>query len=269
MAPEKEMSFLAHLEELRWHLVRSVSAIFIVAIAVFVFKEFIFTHVIFAHKKPDFITYETFCNVFTSLGMETDFCNITFPDKLQSIRPMSQLMNALWSSLIIGFIVSFPYILWEFWRFIAPGLHPNEVKKSRGFIFTSSFLFFVGAIFSYFVIIPISVYFFFEFQISTEVQNQFTLGSYISLVTSTLIGVALMFELPVIVYFLSKIGLVTPMFLRRYRKHALVIVLILSAIITPPDVASQVIVSIPILILYEISIMVSNRIYKKQQKNAV
>lgn len=269
MAQEKEMSFLSHLEELRWHLVRSVVAIFVVAIAIFVFKELIFTHVIFAHKKPDFVTYQTFCKLFQSINIETDFCNITFPDKLQSIRPMSQLMNALWSSLIIGFIMSFPYILWEFWRFIAPGLHPKEVKKSRGFIFTSSFLFFIGALFSYYVIIPISVFFFFEFQISPEVQNQFTLGSYISLVTSTLIGVALMFELPVIIYFLSKIGLITPNFLKRYRKHALVMVLILSAIITPPDIASQVIVSIPILILYEISILVSKRVYKKQQKNAI
>ena len=264
---KKEMSFLAHLEELRWHLVRSALAILVIAMVVFIFREFIFTYVIFAHKKPDFITYQTFCKAFTGLGMETDFCNITFPSKLQSIRPMSQLMNALWSSLTIGFIISFPYILWEFWRFIAPGLNPNEVKKSKGFIFTSSLLFFIGAIFSYVVIIPISVYFFFGFQISSEVQNQFTLGSYISLVTSTLIGVALMFELPVIVYFLSKIGLVTPSFLKRYRKHALVIVLILSAIITPPDIASQVIVSIPILILYEISIIVSRKVDKKQQKS--
>lgn len=266
MAQEKEMSFLAHLEELRWHLIRSVSAIFIVAIVVFVYKDFVFTNLIFAHKQPDFITYQTFCKLFTNLGIETDFCNIVFPEELQSIRPMSQLMSTLWSSLIIGFIVSFPYVLWEFWRFIAPGLHPDERKRSRGFIFTSSSLFFIGASFSFFVIIPISVFFFFTYGVP-GVKNEWTLDSYISLVTSTLIGVALMFELPVIVYFLSKIGLITPDWLKRYRKHALVIVLILSAIITPPDIASQVIVSIPILILYEISIIVSKRVYKKQQKN--
>lgn len=267
MTQEKEMSFLAHLEELRWHLVRSVSAIFIVAIVVFFYKDFVFENIIFAHKQSDFVTYQTFCKAFTSLGVETDFCNIIFPQELQSIRPMSQLMSTIWASLIIGLIVSFPYILWEFWRFIAPGLHGSERKKSRGFIFTSSSLFFTGALFSYFVIIPISVFFFFTYGVP-GVKNEWTLDSYISLVTSTLIGVALMFELPVIVYFLSKIGLITPMWLKRYRKHALVLVLILSAIITPPDIASQVIVSIPILILYEISIIISNRIYKKQMKNA-
>lgn len=265
MTQEKEMSFLAHLEELRWHLVRSTIAIFIVAILAFVFREFIFENIILAHKDGDFVTYKGFCNMFSAIGIETDFCTISFPAELQSIKMMSQLMNALWASIVIGIIVAFPYVLWEFWRFIAPGLHETEVKKSRGFIFVSSLLFFLGALFSFFVIIPISVFFFFNFQVAETVTNQFTLGSYISLVTNTMLGVSIMFELPVIIYFLSKIGLVTPMFLKRYRKHALVVVLILSAIITPPDIASQVIVSIPILILYEISIVVSKRIYKKQQ----
>jgi sec-independent protein translocase protein TatC len=269
MAQEKEMSFLAHLEELRWHLVRSAIAILIVAVGVFVFMETIFDQFILAHLKGDFITYRAFCKAFSSVGIETDFCTIAFPDTLQSIKMMSQLMNAIWTSVVLGIIVSFPYILWEFWRFIAPGLHTTEIKKSRGFIFVSSFLFFLGALFSFFVIIPISVFFFFNFQVSDAVNNQFTLGSYISLFTNTMLGVSIMFELPVIIYFLSKIGLITPMFLKRYRKHALVLVLILSAIITPPDIASQVIVSIPILILYEISITVSKRIYKKQQKNAI
>jgi sec-independent protein translocase protein TatC len=269
MAEEKEMSFLAHLEELRWHLVRSAIAILIVAVGIFSFMEFVFDNFILAHLQSDFITYRAFCKAFTSIGIETDFCSITFPDQLQSIKLMSQLMNALWTSLVLGFIVSFPYILWEFWRFVAPGLHSTEIKRSRGFIFISSVLFFIGALFSYFVIIPISVFFFFDFQVSDAVTNQFTLGSYISLFTNTMLGVSIMFELPVIIYFLSKIGLITPMFLKRYRKHALVLVLILSAIITPPDIASQVIVSIPILILYEISIIVSKRIYKKQQKNAI
>lgn len=263
------MSFLAHLEELRWHLVRSAIAILIVATGVFVFMEFIFDNFILAHLNGDFVTYRFFCQAFSSIGIETDFCTITFPDNLQSIKLMSQLMNAIWTAVVLGFIISFPYILWEFWRFVAPGLHEKEIKRSRGFLFVSSFLFFVGSLFSFFVIIPISVFFFFGFQVSDAVVNQFTLGSYISLFTNTMLGVSIMFELPVIIYFLSKIGLITPMFLKKYRKHALVLVLVLSAIITPPDVASQVIVSIPILILYEISIMVSKRIYKKQQKNAL
>jgi len=267
-AQQKEMSFLNHLEELRWHLVRGFGAIFIVAIVLFVFQTEVYEQFLFAHKNPNFITYQVFCDVFTSIGIDSSFCNLEFPDKLQSLAPTQQLMNSIWTSLILGIIVTFPYLLWEIWRFIAPGLHPKEVKKSRGFIFIASLLFFIGVLFSYFVILPMSIYFFYNYQITDMIQNNFKLEAYIGLVTNTLLGVSAVFELPVIIYFLSKIGLITPEFLKKYRKHALVVVLVLSAIITPPDVASQIIVSIPILILYEISIYVSRMVIKKQQKNA-
>ncbi len=269
MATKKnEMSFLGHLEELRWHLVRAFSAIVIVAIVLFVFQTEVYENFLFAHKNPDFITYRWFCDLFTFLGIDSNFCTLTFPDKLQSLALTQQLMNSIWTSLILGLIITFPYVLWEIWRFIAPGLHENEIKKSRGFIFTASFLFFLGVCFSFFVIVPMSVYFFYNYQITDMIQNNFKMESYISLVTNTLLGIALIFELPVIIYFLSKIGLVTPQFLKKYRKHALVLVLILSAIITPPDVASQIIVSIPVLVLYEVSIYISKIVIKKQEKNA-
>jgi len=261
---EKEMSFLDHLEELRWHLIRSFLSIVIVAILVGININFVFDNILLAHLKPNFPTYQFFCDAFALIGFESSFCNIALDQTLQSVNPTQQLMTAIWSSLILGFVVAFPYVIWEIWRFIAPGLHENERKKSRGFIFTTSFLFFLGVIFSYFVIIPLSVYFFYNFQISDKVENIFKIDAYISLVNNTLIGVALFFELPVIIYFLSKIGLITPEFLKRYRKHALVLVLILSAIITPPDVASQVIVAVPIMILYEIGISVSRIVIKKQ-----
>ena len=177
-------------------------------------------------------------------------------------------MNSIWSSLILGVILSFPYLLWEIWRFVSPGLTKNEIKRSRGFIFLASFLFFIGVLFSFYIIAPISIHFLYNYQITDAIQNSFTLESHIGLVTNMLLGVSILFELPVLIYFLTKIGLVTPDFLRKYRKHALVVVLILAAIITPPDIASQVIVAIPILILYEISIKVSRRVIKKQQKNA-
>lgn len=263
---EKEMSFLDHLEELRWHLVRSFAAIFIIAILVFININFIFDTVLLAHLKPDFATYKFFCKVFTSIGIDSSFCNINFSQTLQSVNPTQQLMTAVWSALILGFVVAFPYVLWEIWRFIAPGLHSSERKKSRGFISITSFLFFLGVLFSYFVIIPMSVYFFYNFQISDKVENIFKIDAYINLVTNTLVGVAVFFELPVIIYFLSKVGLLTPAFLRKYRKHALVLVLILSAIITPPDIASQIIVSVPIMILYEVGIYVSNFVLKRQEK---
>ncbi|PQJ77812.1 twin-arginine translocase subunit TatC [Polaribacter porphyrae] len=266
---QKEMSFLGHLEELRWHLVRSAAAIFILAIVFFIFAQQVYDYFLLAHLKSDFITYQLFCDFFNLFGMESDFCNISFADKkLQSIKVTSQLMNSIWSSLILGVIVAFPYIIWEMWRFIAPGLTENEIKKSRGFIFITSALFFIGVFFSFYVIAPISIQFLYNYQITDAIQNSFTLESHIGLVTNMLLGVSILFELPVVIYFLTKIGLISPEFLRRYRKHALVVVLIVAAIITPPDVASQIVVAIPILILYEIGIRVSKRVIKNQEKNA-
>jgi sec-independent protein translocase protein TatC len=269
MKKQKEMSFLSHLEELRWHLVRSAAAIFILGIVFFVFAEEVYTNFLLAHIQPDFVTYRLFCDFFTFLGVESDFCNIGFADKkLQSIKVTSQLMNSIWTSFILGIIVAFPYILWEFWRFITPGLHKNEVKKSKGFIFIASILFFIGVAFSFYVIAPISINFLYNYQIADTIENNFTLESHIGLVTNMLLGISILFELPVVIYFLAKIGLITPQFLKKYRKHALVFVLILAAIITPPDVASQVIVAIPVLFLYEISIKVAAVVIKRQEKNA-
>lgn len=266
---QKEMSFLGHLEELRWHLVRSFSAIFIIAIVLFTYSKFVYENFLLAHQKADFITYRVFCKLFSFFGLENStFCSITFANtKLQSLQLTQQLMNSIWTSFILGLIIAFPYILWELWRFIKPGLHKNEIKRSRGFIFVASFLFFAGVLFSFYVIAPISIHFLYNYQITDMIENNFTMDSHISLVTNILLGVAIMFELPVLIYFLTKIGLVTPQFLRKYRKHALVVVLILSAVITPPDVASQVIVAVPIMFLYQISITVSKLVIKKQKSN--
>lgn len=268
MAQEKDMSFLAHLEELRWHLVRSVIAILVVAIALFSFIGVVYEDFLLAHLKPDFITYRLFCDFFTFLGMESGFCNISLENNLIAIKVTQQLMDSIWTSFILGIIVAFPYILWEIWRFVAPGLSKKELKKSRGFIFTASLLFFLGVMFSYYVIAPVSINFLYNYQITPLIENQFTMDSHVGLVTNMLLGVSIMFELPVIIYFLTKIGLITPNFLKRYRRHALVVVLVLAAIITPPDVASQVIVAIPVLALYELSIKVSKRVIKRQEKNA-
>jgi sec-independent protein translocase protein TatC len=267
MSEEKnQMSFLSHLEELRWHLVRSTAAIFIFGIVLFAFKKEVYDGFLLAHLETNFVTYTWFCDAFSAVGIESDFCGVTFPQKLQSLSMTNQLMNAIWTSLILGLIISFPYILWELWKFIAPGLHPSEIKKSKGFLFITSLLFFTGVAFSFYVIVPMSVYFFYHFEITDTIQNNFTLSSYISMVTNTILGVSLVFELPVVIFFLTKLGLITPDFLKTYRKHALVVVLLLSAVITPPDIASQIIVSIPILILYEVSIHVSRFVVKKQEQ---
>ncbi|MGH1387174.1 twin-arginine translocase subunit TatC [Kordia sp.] len=267
---KNEMSFLGHLEELRWHLIRSFAAIFIIATVIFIFIKPIYDHFLIVHLNGEFVTYKFFCDAFRLFGIDSDFCSLTFDDGLVNMAVTGQFTLAIWTAIILGLILAFPYILYEAWKFIAPGLSPKERGKSRWFIFLASLLFFVGLLFSYYVIMPMSSYFFYHFSITDSIRNTITVQSHISLLTNTLLGVSLVFELPLIIYFLSKLGLITPAFLRKYRKHALVVVLILAAIITPPDVASQVVVAIPILILYEVGIVISRRVeknYKKKFKN--
>ncbi len=268
MTKEKnEMSFLDHLEELRWHLIRSTVVIFTVGIVIFTFREIVYDQFLLAHLDADFPTYKWLCKGAEFLGFESNYCNITYHKKgLISLAPTSQLMNAIWTSLILGLIVTFPYVLWEMWRFISPGLHEKEQKKSKLFIFYASLLFFIGVLFSYYVIAPLSVSFFYSFKITDIIENTFDFKTHINLITNTILGVSLMFELPILIYFLTKMGLVSPAFLKKNRKMAFVLVLILSAIITPPDIASQVIVTLPIMILYEIGIIISKRVVKSEEK---
>jgi sec-independent protein translocase protein TatC len=261
-----EMSFLDHLEELRWHLIRSTIAVLIIASAALLMKEFIFDVVLFGPKNMDFPTYRFFCKIGTFLGIDSDFCADELPFTIQSRLMAGQFSAYLWTSIWVGFIVGFPYLLYEMWKFISPGLHANERKHSKGFIFTASLLFFCGALFGYYVVAPLSINFLGTFKVSQEVTNEFDLASYVATVRTSVIACGLIFELPIIVYFLTKVGLVTPEILRKYRKISLVVVLILAAVITPPDIASQVVVALPILVLYQISIFISKKVLKKQAK---
>lgn len=261
-----EMSFLDHLEELRWHLIRSTMAVVIVASVAFVAKDFIFDTILFGPKKIDFFTYRLFCELSQSLVQGNSLCIEEMPFRIQSRTMSGQFSAHLWTSLTAGFILAFPYILFELWRFISPGLHTNERKNARGFIFIASILFFIGVLFGYYIVTPLSINFLGNYTVSNEVFNDFDLSSYISLLRASVLSSGLIFELPILIYFLTKIGIVTPKFLKTNRKFAIVLVLILSAIITPPDIASQVIVTIPILILYEVSIFISKVVFKRQQK---
>jgi len=264
-SPEKEMSFLDHLEELRWHLVRSTLAVLVVAIIAFIFKRFIFDTLIFGPSKPEFATYAIFCDISRSMGMDA-FCFQEMPFKIQSRTMAGQFSAHMWTSIYAGIILAFPYILYEFWKFISPGLKDNERKSSRGFIIIASFLFFLGVLFGYYLITPLSINFLGSYQVSDEVINQFDLDSYISLVRTSVLACGIVFELPILMYILTKIGLITPEILRKYRKFALIIVLVLSALITPPDIVSQIIVAIPILILYEVSIYISKIVIRNQAR---
>ena len=261
-----EMSFLDHLEELRWHLIRATLAVLLAATVAFFLKSFIFDILLFGPTHADFYTYDILCRLSTMAGIEGGFCFDEMPFTIQSRTMGGQFSAHVWTAITAGFIISFPYVLYEFWTFIAPALHDNEKKNAKGFIFISSMLFFMGVLFGYYLITPLSINFLGKYQVSEVVLNEFDIGSYISLVRSSVIACGLIFELPIIIYFLTKIGLVTPEFLRKYRKFALVIVLILSAIITPPDILSQIIVAIPVLVLYEISIFIAKIVTKKEEK---
>jgi sec-independent protein translocase protein TatC len=261
-----EMSFLDHLEELRWHLIRSTLAVVIIGIVAFVFSRFIFDVIIFGPSQMDFPTYQFFCRAATYIGIESDFCKDQLPFTIQSRTMSGQFSADIWTAIWAGIIIGFPYILYELWKFISPGLYEKERKHSKGFIFIASILFFLGVLFGYYVVAPLSINFLGTYQVSEIVLNEFDLDSYIGTVRSAVLACGVLFELPIIIYFLTKVGLVTPEIMRKYRKIALVIVLILSAVITPPDVASQIIVAIPVLILYQVSIYISARVLKSEAR---
>jgi sec-independent protein translocase protein TatC len=263
----KEMSFLDHLEELRWILVRCSFAITIMAVISYFFADFIFDEIIFGPTKPEFFTYKFFCEASHYLGFAESICITELNFIIQNTEMEGQVNIFVWTCITVGFILAFPYILYQFWNFISPALYENERKNAKLFIFIASILFFIGVIFGYFVIVPMSINFLATFSISSIVQNQFNIASYVSMVKTSVIASGLFFELPIIIYFLSKLGLVTPTFLRNNRKYAIVIVLIVAAIITPPDVVSQITVAIPMLLIYEASIFVSAAVVKNKLKN--
>ena len=264
--PPNEMSFLDHLEELRWHLIRSTTAIFIIACVAFVMSDFVFDTIIFGPKRPDFPSYHVFCKLSRLLGFSEAFCTAEPLFEIQSRVMAGQFSAHIWTSIWAGFILGFPYILYEIWKFISPGLYEKERKNSRGFISVASFLFFMGVLFGYYIVAPLSINFLGGYSISKEIHNDIDLASYIATVRSAVIVCGLIFELPIIIYFLTKIGLITPTILKKYRKIALVAVLILSAVITPPDIASQIVVALPILVLYQISIFISGQVLKKEAR---
>ncbi|MCT4622492.1 MAG: twin-arginine translocase subunit TatC [Schleiferiaceae bacterium] len=264
---KNSLSFIEHLEELRWHLVRSAVAIMVLAGVAFSNPNIVFDNVILGLTKPDFISYRLICELTSKISTGV-FCFETMPFEIINMKMAGQFSMHIWVSIVAGLIVAFPYVLWELWRFIQPGLRPEERKNSKYVISVSTFLFLTGVFFGYFVISPLSVQFLGTYSISESVTNRLDLSSYISTITSITLASGILFELPIIVFFLSKLGLVTPDLMRKYRKHALVVILILSAIITPPDMSSQILVSIPVLLLYEISIRVSARVEKRLAREA-
>lgn len=260
----KEMSFLSHLEELRWLLVRSTAVILVLAIVAFFFSDFIFNTIIFGPKDPNFVTYQFFCQISQQFGYDS-LCMTEMPFIIQNVTMGGQISVLIWVCITAGFILGFPFILWEIWKFISPALYDNEKKHARVFIITASLLFFAGVLFGYYIIVPLSVQFFGTFYVSPEIVNEFNLESYINLIKSSAVASGIFFELPILIYFLTKLGLVTATSLRSFRRYTIIIVLVLAAIITPPDVISQIIVAIPIMILYEMSIWIAVLMERKEK----
>ncbi len=260
-----EMTFLDHLEALRWHLVRSILAIGLVSVGAFIFKDIIFDTIILAPKTPGFFTNRMLCEFGQWVNVSA-LCINSQPFEIININMAGQFSTHIMISLMAGLILAFPYLIFELWRFISPALYPKEKKHARGAVFFISLLFLLGVLFGYFVIIPLSVHFLGNYSVSVQVTNQINLTSYISTISSITLATGVIFELPVLIYFLTRIGFVTPEFLKKYRRHAIVIVLAISAIITPPDVFSQILVAFPLMFLYEIGIIISRRILNKEKQ---
>ncbi len=261
-----EMTFIEHLEELRWHIIRSVAAILIFMIGAWFTKGYIFNKIILGPSRPDFWTYRQLCKLGDITGI-TSMCVDKLNFSLMSREVSGQFMMALTYSAIIGLLFAFPYVFWEIWRFIKPGLKFTEKKAARGSVFFVTSLFFLGVLFGYYVVAPFAINFLVNFQIDPSIENQFDIQSYISVLATLTLACGITFQLPMAIFVLAKIGIVTPKFLRDYRKHSIVIILVVAAIITPsPDMISQVLVAIPLYVLYEISILVAMRVEKSKLK---
>ncbi|EKB49088.1 twin-arginine translocase subunit TatC [Cecembia lonarensis] len=262
---DEGMSFLDHLEQLRWHLLRSVAAILIFTVAAFLAKSIVFGKVILGPSRIDFFTYQMLCRIADALSTPV-LCIDNLPFTIQSRQMTGQFSMHLTSSVVVGLIASFPYLFWEVWRFISPGLYSKERQAARGAVFFVSLLFFAGAAFGYFILAPLSINFLSNYQLDPSILNEFDITSYVTTLTMLVLASAIMFQLPVVIYFLSMSGLVTAAMLRAYRRHAIVVILILAAVITPPDVISQILIAMPILVLYEAGIQIAKRLERKRAK---
>ena len=262
---EKEMSFLDHLEELRWHIIRSLIAIIVFTIAAFIMKDFVVGTVIMGPSQVDFWTFRKMCELGDLIGSEA-LCVKEMDFILQSRKVQGQFMAHITVSFAIGLILGFPYAFWEIWRFIKPGLQPKERKASRGATFSVTFLLILGILFGYFIICPISVRFFSSYELYEGLQNEWDITSYLSIITIIVFGTGVLFQLPVIVYFLTKAGIVSSALMRKYRKHAIIVILVLGAMITPPDPFSQILIAMPLMMLYQMSIVIAKRIEKREAK---
>ncbi|GAB2774937.1 sec-independent protein translocase protein TatC [Hymenobacter luteus] len=266
LGDQQEMSFIDHLEALRWHIIRAAIAVVVFALGAFFAKDFLFHDLILGPSRPDFWTYRMLCRAGTLLHAES-LCVDKIGFVIQNREMSGQLSMHLSSAFIVGLVLGFPYLFWELWRFIKPGLYPHERQNSRGAVFFVSVLFVAGLLFGYYIAAPMSINFLAGYVVDPTIENQIDMQSYISTLTTMTLSCAFVFELPMIVFFLAKAGLITPEIMRVYRKHAIVVILIVAAIITPPDISAQLIVTVPIMLLYELSINIARVVSRTRTAN--
>jgi len=260
---EKEMSFVDHLEEFRWTLIRSIIGIVVATILVFAFKNFFIEEILMGPTKSSFLGYRMICNLLKPF----DVC---FGNDLvlQNIRMSGQFLAHFQISFIMGLVIAFPWVFWQLWKFVKPALYELEVKAMKFLTFFAWLFFITGVAFGYFIILPFSLNFFTNYNLSDSINNLYHIKDYVGYITMTTLSAGLMFEMPMVIYILSKIGLVGPKDLRKYRKHAFLVIIILASIITPPDVVSQILIAVPVYILYELSIFISGWVYKKKKEKS-
>ena len=265
--PKAEMSFIDHLEDLRWHVIRSVIAVLLGAIIVFIYADFVVNDILFAPTRADFVSARWLCSIGQKIGIGDTLCFQQVDVKFLETTMTGQFVASFTLAFIGGFIIAFPYIFWEFWKFLRPALSSNELKKTRGIIFWVSILFFAGVAFGYYILTPFMVNFYFNYKLSPQIQIMPTFSDYLENLIYTTVGIGILFQMPLLVMVLARIGIVTAKFLRKYRRHAFVVILIAAAIITPStDPFSLTIVTIPLYLLFEASIIIASRINKSQKK---
>lgn len=263
---EAEMSFFDHLEVLRWHLIRAAIAVGVFMIIAFSFYDFIFDDLIMGPKSPDFWTYRMMCKLGDIFNMP-GFCVTELPITIINTQMAGQFITQINSSLLIAVMMGFPYLLYEVWLFVKPALTDIERKSASGFVFYATLLFMLGVLFGYYIVVPLSVNFLANYSISDDITNTITISSYLSFVSTLTLGCGVVFELPIVIFVLSKLGIMTPEFMRASRRYAIIIILIIAAMITPTaDIITMLTVSAPMFLLYEVSILVSARVNRARQR---
>ncbi len=257
---EKELTFFDHLEELRWHLIRIILAILLFSLLSFIFKDVVFNTIIFGPANNNFYSYEAWCKLVHKLHLSNNLCFKPINFEIINTEMAGQFVTHIKVAFYVGLILAFPYTIFELWRFVSPALYEKERKASSRAIFICSILFYIGVIFAYFILIPFSLDFLSHYNVSYSIKNTFTLTNYINFLSTLLLATGIMFELPVAVYVLAKLGIISASMMKKYWRYAFVITLVISALITPPDIASMILVGIPLFGLYIISIFIASRI---------